>query len=248
MVEDNEIKTKVSPFAIREGEVKVFDGYDGYVSMDKIMSKVNQGIITDVHFAIIELLNEFEFLTSRQLFQLLEKRGIELKNQDKLTSRLDVLTKNKIVTRYYFKSNAGEGIFRVYALEKMGKYLLKSREIECKWQPTDNSKPVDMVKKKLAGNQLVLSYIRKVKSFKSYKLKPELNAKTFNKSFKPTALITLNYNNRDFNFIYEVVRRDSNSAEQLITRMKYFKDFYQNFAPGDSRIYEFTSNNYSLWR
>ncbi len=246
MVEDNEIKTKVSPFAIREGEVKVFDGYDGYVSMDKIMSKVNQGIITDVHFKIIELLNEFEFLTSRQLFQLLEKRGVQLKNQEKLTTRLDLLTKNKIITRYYFKSSSGEGIFRVYALEKMGKYLLKSRDIECKWQPTDNSKPVEMVKKKLAGNQLVLSYIRKVKALKSYKLKPELNAKTFNKAFKPTALVTLDYSGRDINFIYEVVRRDTNASEQLITRMNYFKDFYQNFQPGDSRIYECSSNHINV--
>ena len=30
MVKDNEIKATVSPFAIREGELKVFDGKDGY--------------------------------------------------------------------------------------------------------------------------------------------------------------------------------------------------------------------------
>ena len=30
MVEDNEIKAVTSPFAIREGEIKVFDGKDGY--------------------------------------------------------------------------------------------------------------------------------------------------------------------------------------------------------------------------
>ena len=30
MVEDNQIKADVSPFAIREGEIKVFDGKDGY--------------------------------------------------------------------------------------------------------------------------------------------------------------------------------------------------------------------------
>ena len=28
MVEDNEIKAVISPFAIREGEIKVFDGKD----------------------------------------------------------------------------------------------------------------------------------------------------------------------------------------------------------------------------
>ena len=31
MVEDEQIKTEVSPFAIREGEIKTFDGKDGYV-------------------------------------------------------------------------------------------------------------------------------------------------------------------------------------------------------------------------
>ena len=36
MVEDKEIKATVSPFAIRPGEIKVFDGKDGYVSMNQM--------------------------------------------------------------------------------------------------------------------------------------------------------------------------------------------------------------------
>ena len=58
MVEDDEIKTKISPFAIREGELKVFDGKDGYVSMNQIVHKINIGHINDVHFAILDLVNE----------------------------------------------------------------------------------------------------------------------------------------------------------------------------------------------
>ena len=41
MVEDNQIKAQVSPFAIREGEIKTFDGKDGYVSMNQIVHKIN---------------------------------------------------------------------------------------------------------------------------------------------------------------------------------------------------------------
>ena len=234
MVPDDEIKSTISPFAVRQEEIKVFDGYDGYVSMDKIMSKVNQGVITDIHFKIIELINKFEFLTSRQLFMLLENEGIELKNQDKLNNKIDTLVKNKIITKYYFKSHDGMSGFRVIALEKMGKYLLKSREIECGWQPTDNCKPVPMVKKKLAGNQLVINYIRKVKTLKSYKLKPEVVSKGFGKSFKPMANLVLNYNNKDFNFVYEVIRREQDGDSFLINRMNYWCDFYRSFAPGDS--------------
>ena len=70
MVEDNQIKTEVSPFAIREGEIKVFDGKDGYVSMNQIIHKINIGHITDIHFKVMELVNEFEFITSRQIYQM----------------------------------------------------------------------------------------------------------------------------------------------------------------------------------
>ena len=41
MVDDCEIKTKVSPFAMRTQEIKVFDGKDGYVSMNQIIQKIN---------------------------------------------------------------------------------------------------------------------------------------------------------------------------------------------------------------
>ena len=38
MVEDSEIKATISPFAVREGEIKVFDGKDKYVSINIVMS------------------------------------------------------------------------------------------------------------------------------------------------------------------------------------------------------------------
>ena len=72
MVEDNQIKAQVSPFAIREGEIKTFDGKDGYVSMNQIVHKIDIGHINEIHFAILELVNEFEFVTSRQLCQMLD--------------------------------------------------------------------------------------------------------------------------------------------------------------------------------
>ena len=104
MVEDEEIKTKVSPFAIREGEIKTFDGKDGYVSMNQIVRKIDIGHINDIHFAILDLVNEFEFMTSRQIYQMLEIKGIDVKSQDKLNNKLEQLVKSKILTRYYFNS------------------------------------------------------------------------------------------------------------------------------------------------
>ena len=235
MVEDNEIKAVVSPFAVREGEIKTFDGKDGYVSMNQIIHKINIGHINELHFRILELVNEFEFVTSRQLFQMLQWKHIEIASQDKLNNKLEQLIKSKILTRYYFKGEDGKGIYRIYCLEKMGKYLLNSRGIECKWQPTDNTKPVAMIKKRLAGNQTIIAYLRKVKAFDSYTVKPAITAKLTGKTFKATGgSVKLTKNNKSIEFLFEVIRREEDWEKKLVERMRLYNDFYDNFVPGDS--------------
>ena len=235
MVEDNQIKAQVSPFAIREGEIKTFDGKDGYISMNQIIHKINIGHIGEIHFAILELVNEFEFITSRQIYQLLELKGFDPKSQDKLNNKLEQLVKSKILTRYYFTSEEGKGIYRIYCLEKMGKYLLNSKEIECKWQPTDNVKPVPMIKKRLAGNQTLIAYLRKVKALENYVVKPTLHAKVSGKTFKATGgSVKLTKNNKSITFLFEVIRREPEWQKKLVDKMTLYKEFYENFVPGDS--------------
>lgn len=235
MVSDEEIKTNISPFAMREGEIKTFDGKDGYVSINQIINKINIGHITDIHFKILELVNEFEFITSRQIYQILEVRGIDVKSQDKLNNKLEQLVKTKILTRYYFNSEDGKGIYRIYCLEKMGKYLLNSRGVECKWQPTDNTKPVAMIKKRLASNQLLISYKEKVQAFDSFQIKVPMNAKILGKQFKATGgKVTLSKNGKSIDFIFEVIRREDDWQKKLADKMKLYKDFYENFVAMDS--------------
>lgn len=235
MVEDSEIKATISPFAVREGEIKVFDGKDKYVSIGQIIKKIDLGHITELHFKIMELINKFEFLTSRQLYQLLVHNGEDIKSQDKLNTRLEQLLKSKILTRYYFKTGEESGIYRIYCMEKMGKYLLNSRGIECKWQPTDNTKPISMIKKRLAGNQVIIAYLRKVTVTESYKVKPAINAKRAGKVFKPTGgQIKLTKGNKSIDFIFEVIRREEEWEEKLKDRMLLYKDFYENFVQMDS--------------
>lgn len=235
MVEDNQIEATESPFAMRKGEIKVFDGNDGYVSMNQIINKINIGHITDIHFEILNIVNELEFVTSRQLCQLLDYKGIEYKSQDKLNNKLDQMVKSKILTRYYFSSEEGKGIFKVYCMEKMGKYLLTSREQECKWQQTDNTKPIEMIKKRLAGNQIIIAYLRKVQAFESYVAKPTLNAKSLGKVFKATGgSVKLTKSNKSISFLFEVVRREEDWKKKLADKMKLYQDFYKNFVPGDS--------------
>ena len=234
MVDDENIKTTVSPFAIREGEIKTFDGKDGYVSINQIIHKINLGHISDIHFQILELVNEFEFMTSRQIYQLLVQKGADVKSQDKLNNKLEQLVKTKILTRYFFTTEEGRGIYRIYCLEKMGKYLLTSKEIECKWQPTDNTKTVGMIKKRLAANQIIIAYARKSSNFASYTVKPQITAKLANKSFKPHGEVRLEKDGKGISLVFECVRREVEWNVKLIERLKLYKDFYENFNTGDS--------------
>ena len=234
MVEDEKIKTTVSPFAMKEGEIKTFDGKDGYVSINQIIHRINLGHITEIHFKIIELVNEFEFMTSRQIYQILMHRNVDIKSQDKLNNKLEQLIKTKILTRYYFSSEDGKCIYRVYCLEKMGKYLLNSRNIECKWQPTDNTKPVVMIKKRLAGNQIIVAYMRKVQAFDTYTVKPAINAKKSGKIVKANAGVRLTKKGISVDFLFEVVRREDDWKTNFEERMRLYKDFYENFIQFDS--------------
>lgn len=207
----------------------------GYVSMNQIVHKINIGHISDIHFAILDIVNEFEFITSRQIYQILEMKNMDPKSQDKLNNKLDQLVKSKILTRYYFTSDEGKGIYRIYCLEKMGKYLLTSKEIECKWQPSDNTKPVAMIKKRLAGNQTIIAYMRKVKAFENYTVKPTITAKVSGKIFKATGgRIKLTKNGKSIDFIFEVIRREESWQKKLIDKMRLYKEFYENFVPMDS--------------
>ena len=234
MVADAEIKAKVSPFAIREGEIKKFAGKDGFVSINQIISRINNGQITDVHFKILELINEFEFMTSRQIFQMLKIENVAIDTQDRVNTKLEQMVKLKMLTRYYFESEEGQGIFRIYCMEKMGKYLLNSKEVECKWQPTDNTKPIEMFKKRLAGNQVIIAYLEKVGLAKGYTPKPTLNAKMMGKKFKVTGgCVKLQRDKKELDFLFEVVRREEDWQNKLVDKMRLYQDFYDNFVPMD---------------
>ena len=234
MVEDNAIKAPKSPFAMRENEIKVFDGKDGYASIDQVVFKIDKGYINEVHFQILEIINEFEFMTSRQIYQMLIKKGIDVKSQDKLNKKLEDMIKSKIITRYYFSSDEGKGIYRVYCLDKIGKYLLNSRQIKTNWQPTDNTKPVYMLKRRLAGNQVLMAYMQKVGAYKSFVLNPMMFAKRQNIKFQPSGgQVTLVKNDIKVDFVFEIVRRNPGWEEKLMEKMKLYEEFYDNFQSKD---------------
>lgn len=235
MIKDNEVKATKSPFAMRPNEEKVFDGRAGFSNVNHAVFMVDMGYIYELHFDMLEIVSKFEFITSRQIYQLLQLKGVEVKDQNKVNARLENLIKARAISRYYFKSDEGSGIYRVYCLEKSGKFLLSSREIRTDWVPTNNTKPVHLIKKRLAGNQAIIAYMTKAKYFKNYVVDPVLMAKRQNIRFKVSGgVVTLCKDGRNTDFIFEAVRREQGWEEKLITKMSLYAEFYEYFNIRDS--------------
>ena len=92
-----------------------------------------------------------------------------------------------------------------------------------------------IIKKRLAGNQTIIAYLRKVKAFDSYTVKPAITAKLTGKTFKATGgSVKLTKNNKSIEFLFEVIRREEDWEKKLVERMRLYNDFYDNFVPGDS--------------
>lgn len=244
MINDREVKTAISPFAVRENEVKVFDGKEGFASINQVVFKMDMGYINELHIKALEVVNEFSFVTSRQVTQILNKRKrleeIEPdKRQDKVAKLLEDLTKSKVLARYYFESGTGKSSFRVYGMDKLGTYILKQRNITTSWQPTDNIKSAYELKRKLAGNQLVIAYMEKVAAFQEVDANFLLYSKKFNVKFKPTGgLVKLKEGANELNLVVEVVRRNEDWQNMFATKVQLYADFIENFAKNDAGFSE----------
>jgi hypothetical protein len=196
---------------------------------------VDMGYVHELHFEMLEIISKFEFITSRQIYQLLQIKGIEVKDQNKVNARLENLIKARAVSRYYFKSDEGNGIYRVYCLEKAGKFLLNSREIRTDWVPTNNTRPVYLIKKRLAGNQVIIAYLMKAKHFQNYVVDPVLTAKRQNMRFKVSGgVVTLNKAGKVKDLMFEAVRREPGWEERFLTKMSLYAEFYEYFNIRDS--------------
>ena len=69
-----------------------------------------------------------------------------------------------------------------------------------------------MIKQKLAGNQLIVAYLRKVKAMKSFELKPQITSKSYQKIFKPIARVDFTYNNNSIS-LYNSISKEARDKE-----------------------------------
>lgn len=168
---------------------------------------------------------------------LLEMDGIHIDNSRKMVKKLDQMLKTKLLSRYYFGTLEEKAAYKVYCLEKNAKYLLEAREVNVHWKPTDNTKPVAVMKRTLATNQLILAIKSKCSSYKSDEIKKVLMEGKENK-LKANGFITLAQGITKIDVAVEAVRREQNWEEKLLARLNLYKEFYENFKEGENGLNE----------
>ena len=90
------------------------------------------------------------------------------------------------------------------------------------------------MKKRLAGNQVIIAYMRKSKNFDSLKVKPAITAKMNGKTFKAHGEVKIAKARKSVSLVFEAVRREDDWETKFVERMRLYKDFLENFVPFDS--------------
>ena len=180
-----------------------------------------------------DLGEEFPFLTTKQLYY---KAAIKEITWIMIRANNDVRWLQERGVHIWDEWEVDEdGIYRVYCLEKNGKFLLNSREIRTDWVPTNNTRPVYLIKKRLAGNQVIIAYLMKAKHFQNYVVDPVLTAKRQNMRFKVSGgVVTLNKGGKIKDLMFESVRREPGWEERFLTKMSLYAEFYEYFNIRDS--------------
>lgn len=234
MIKDSEIKSDISPFRSIDGEKKVYDGYDGYASINQIISKIERNHFGDLEYDILNIVNKFKFVTSRQITQLLKLQGVEFTGKKKLPRKLEQMLKTKLLNRCYFSTLDEKSAYKVYSLDKNGKYLLEAREIPCDWKTTDNIRPSLSIKKRLATNQMMIAHMEKTGTYEASETEYEINSKKYNRKLIVKGLLKFkdNRNNQRLNIMIEALRRTNDKIEQEddISRLKIYNEYVETTA------------------
>lgn len=222
------IKADISPFRLRINEHKSFDSTPNtYVSMRNIEKKIKIGHINDIHFKILHAINRLIYCTSKQIWAYLYIYYPTIRiTQDKLNHKLETMTNNALIDRIKFESDEGEGIFRVYFLNKNGDILLKSllNIKRTSYFSGQLARPASEIKRQLAANQILLAYKEKLGIVQDFYVHRTLKGKD-NCPVRPSAiLVCLNST-----ILLEAVRRYEGWEKKLHDKMIRYQILFQKY-------------------
>ncbi|WP_321835631.1 hypothetical protein [Clostridium butyricum] len=159
LVEDKNIKSSISNFAIYQNEEIKYEGKE--ISQSLFAYKIQSGFFQAIDIEIINAIYLLKYSTSRQITTFLNYvKNINV-DQSFISKRLTKLNNSSAIGRYAFFSDEREketGL-KCYVLRERGKRLLLQREYPCKWDIFNSSLILEDIKNYLARNNYILKLI-----------------------------------------------------------------------------------------
>jgi hypothetical protein len=209
---------KQSPFAVRPNERAIINHPKHKPKQGILTYNIENGIFNEEHFMYLKRVNEYRFITSKQLYEVLLYEGYSVKSQQKVADKLEYMFNSGVLRRVNFESDVGEGKFKAYAVGSFGTPLLKARSVRLTSSPADLALLPNKIKRVLATNQVFISVREGLDALCFYPLfksdevshaivKPSLSLKCNDKSYIVDVVRTFDGWEADFKWKFERYRK-----------------------------------------
>lgn len=216
-IADNDIKVSKSNFVIYSNEELNYLGKTNKIKMKDliVILQKKRNVIDALAYEILNAINIYTFMTSRQITEYLNNNlNIDIE-QSKVSKKLEIFSSYSIISKYNFISSENEDgtNMKVYTLDQNGSILLKAQGFKCNWKLTDLLN-TNQVKAYLIRNQYLLKLKKEYSNVKNLKIKNLKNG------------IGAIYSLKDAAHIIIPVRRYSDFKEKLLeTYDKLLSDY-----------------------
>ncbi|MVX63640.1 hypothetical protein GKZ28_08020 [Clostridium chromiireducens] len=214
LVEDENVKSSKSSFAIYTNEQIKFEGKD--ISPAAFAYKMQSGFFQAIDIEIINAVYILKYSTSRQITTFLNSvKNIDI-DQNIVTRRLTILNNSSVVGRYSFISdnrNYQTGL-KCYVLRERGKRLLLQREYPCNWTIFNSVLVLESIKNYLARNNYILKVLKnKIIDFDNLKLNND------------ETIVGCNYTVNNFRHVAVSMRKTDSINNLKKTLIQFEKDY-----------------------
>ncbi|NBI07646.1 hypothetical protein [Senegalia massiliensis] len=229
---DSDIIVTKSPFSSCENEKKNLVQVNRHCTLKYVEEMIIRGDISGIDFDILQSLYELEFATSRMITQHINLKGIEIP-QTKIQNRIKVLRKHLLISSFYCSNGDKALNTKYHCIERWGCKLLNSREISTNnWKPFDSARPLSIMKRILARNQVLLTLQSKLDNIEEFNLNKSYRLPLMSNNLRPHLEIKLKNSTGEIETIFfEVSRLSDGGVEKTLERIKLYKEFINNFKP-----------------
>ena len=148
------------------------------------------------------------------------------------------MLKGKLLSRCYFSTFEEKSSYKIYSLDKNGKYLLEARNIDSDWKTTDNTKTTGSIKRRLAANQMIIAHILKNDTYIEDNEKYEIISKQYNRKLITKGIIKFENKTtkEEMILLIEPVRREESEEDDIVIRFKIYEEYFKSSTKADNVI------------